>query len=206
MQPRSDSQPQLAGVVLAGGRSSRMGVDKASLVIDGRTMLQRTVDALEGVVDEIVVVLAPGQAQDEVQSSHPVRFVEDPVEGEGPLVGIAAGLGAAQAPVALVVGCDMPYLRPALLRLIAERASAGSRLVVPLHAGRPEPLCSAWRTNAVTVIHAHIEAGDRAIMAVASDLDAQRVPPEDYAAADPDGRSFINLNTPEEFRAVLADD
>ena len=182
-----------------------MGVDKASLVIDGRTLLQRTVDALEGVASEVAIVLAPGREPPAVHSSHPVRFAADAVEGEGPLIGIAAGLDAVQAPVAIVVGCDMPYLRTALLRLLAERASAGRRLVVPLHEGRAQPLCSAWRTDAVAVIRAHIEAGDRAIMAVAADLDAERLPPEQYAEADPDGRSFINLNTPEEFQAALAE-
>ena len=199
------AEPRVAGIVLAGGRSSRMGVDKASLVLEGRTLLQRTVDVLDEVADEIVVVAAPGQELPQLESAHPLRVAADAIEGQGPLVGIAAGLEAVTAPVAVVVACDMPYLRPALLRLLAERAGAGARLAVPMHDGRPQSLCSAWRAGAPGVVRAHVEAGDRAVMSVADDLDAERLPPEAYAQADADGRSFINLNTPDEFQAALAE-
>ena len=195
---------QVCGIVLAGGRSSRMGVDKASLVLGGRTLIQRTIDALGEAADEIVVVRAPGQQLPELQSPRPLRIVEDPVEGEGPLIGIAAGLSAATAPVALVVGCDMPFLRPALLRLLAERAAAGRRFVVPMHEGRVQPLCSAVRRDALEVVRAHVEAGDRRIMSIADDLDVDRVPPGEWAAADPEGRSFEDVDTPEQFEAAAA--
>ena len=196
--------PQVTGIVLAGGRSTRMGTDKASLpVLGGRTLVQRTVDAVAEVADEIVVVRAPGRVLPPPGSPRPIRIVEDPVESEGPLVGIAAGLRAAAAPVALVLGCDMPFLRPALLRLLAGRAAAGRRFVVPVHDGRPQPLCSAFRREALTVVQAHIDAGDRMIMTVAADLDAELVPAEEWSAADADGRSFENVNTPEEFEAAL---
>ena len=189
---------RVTGIVLAGGRSSRMGQDKAAIVLDGRTLLQRACDVLAEAADEIVVVGAPGRALPEVVSALDVRRVDDAIEGEGPLFGIAAGLQAARGEVAVVVGCDMPYLEPALLRLLAERALAGARLVVPLHEGRPESLCAAWRVNALPVVRAHLAAGDRAVMSVAKDLRAVRLEPEAYREADPDGRSFVNINTPGE--------
>jgi molybdopterin-guanine dinucleotide biosynthesis protein A len=194
---------RVTGIVLAGGRSSRMGQDKAALVLDGRTLLQRACDALTEVADEIVVVGSPGRALPEIVTPVPVRRVDDEIEGEGPLFGIAAGLEAARSEVAMVVGCDMPYLVPALLRLLAARALEGARLVVPLHEGRPESLCSAWRTDALAVIRAHIEAGDRAVMSVSEDLEAVRLAPEEYREADPDARSFINVNTPAELEAEI---
>lgn len=192
-----------AGIVLAGGRSTRMGSDKASLVLDGRTLLQRTVDALSAVATEIVVVRAAGQRLPALTSGPPLTVVADPVEDEGPLIGIAEGLRATACEVALVVACDMPFLRPELLRMLFDRASAGRRFVVPLYRDRPQPLCSAFRREALEVIDAHIAAGDRKIMAVAGDLDADRVSPEQWSVADTDGRSFENVNTPEEFEAAL---
>ncbi|MSQ42050.1 MAG: molybdenum cofactor guanylyltransferase [Dehalococcoidia bacterium] len=199
-----ESAPAVTGIVLAGGRSSHMGRDKASLALDGRTLLQRTVDALAQVAQEIVVVRAPVRALPSLQCALPLHEVEDAVEGEGPLLGIAAGLRAASAPVALIVGCDMPFLRPALLRLLAARAAAGARFVLPSYDGRPQPLCSALRRDALAVVDAHIAAGDRAILAIAQDIDAALVLPEQWAVADPDGRSFQNVNTPEEFEAARA--
>lgn len=187
-----------AAIVLAGGRSSRMGTEKAALVLDGRTLLQRAVDAVAPVVDEVVLVGAPGRPLPPVEVAIPLRRVDDPIEGEGPLAGIEAGLAAIETPVTLVVGCDMPWLQTALLELLLVHAEAGARLVVPMSGGRPEGLCSAWRRDALPVVRAHLEAGDRRVMAVAADLDATRLAPDEYAAADPDGRSFRNLNTPDD--------
>lgn len=193
----------VTGIVLAGGRSSRMGSDKAALLLEGRTLLQLAADALVASgVRELVLVGAPGRPLPGIEVPVPVLVTQDPVEGEGPLQGILAGLECAPSPVALVVGCDMPYLEPRLLALLASQALEGRRLVVPLHHGRPEGLCSAWRTDAIEVVRAHLEAGDRAVMSVAADLDALRLPPEAYAACDPTGRSFANLNTPDDLTSA----
>ncbi len=194
----------VAGIVLAGGRSTRMGSDKASLVLDGRTLLQRTVDVLSAVATEIVVVRAAGQQLPALTSRSPITVVEDPVEDQGPLIGIAVGLRASSCDVALVVACDMPFLRPELLRMLVERAGTGRRFVVPIHLDRPQPLCSAFRRDALAVVDAHVAAGERKIMAVARELDADRVPPEQWSVADADGRSFENVNTREEFEAARA--
>ncbi|MGE3856877.1 MAG: molybdenum cofactor guanylyltransferase [Dehalococcoidia bacterium] len=200
----SSPAPAVTGVVLAGGRSSRMGRDKATLVLDGETLLQRTVRALAAVADEVVVVCAPGAALPDLDAPCPIRVVEDPVEGEGPLVGIAAGLEAARAPVVLIVGVDMPFLRPALLALLAERVAAGARWVLPIADRRPQPLCSAFARDALPVLRAHIEAGDRAPMTVAADLGMVRLAEEEWRAADPDGASFMDVDTPEDFAAAIA--
>ncbi|MFA7249680.1 MAG: molybdenum cofactor guanylyltransferase [Dehalococcoidia bacterium] len=195
---------EVTGIVLAGGRSRRMGRDKASLVLDGETLLQRTVRALSAVATEVVVVRAPGAALPPVVAPCPVVDVEDPVEGEGPLVGIAAGLEAAHAPLAIVVGVDMPFLQPALLRLLAERVRGGARWVLPIAGHRPQPLCSAFARDALETLRAHIAAGDRAPMAVAADLGMVRLEPEAWRAADPEGLSFMDVDTPEDFAAALA--
>ncbi len=203
---------RLAAIVLAGGRSSRMGRDKAALVLDGETMLQRTAGALAAVVDEIVIVRAPDQALPPVAVAVPTIEVADPVEGEGPLVGIAAGLQAVSGDAALIVAVDMPFLEPALLRLLFERLrdesdesdGGGHRWVVPIAEGRPQPLCSAMAATALPVVRAHIEAGDRAPMAIGRDLNVLRLPEEQWSRADARGRSFINVNTPEEFEAARA--
>ena len=192
----------MAGIVLTGGRSRRMGRDKCAIVLDGRTLLQRVVDALDGAVDELLVVGSPGRSPLEVHSTRPLRALADPEPHGGPLVGIATGLAATTAPVAVIVACDLPYLAPPLLRLLAARAGAGARLVVPLRGGEPQLLCAAWRREALDTVRDHLEdAGDRAVAGVLDDLDAELLPPEAYAAADPDGRSFVNLNTPEQLAA-----
>lgn len=193
----------VSGIVLAGGRSSRMGSDKASLLLDGVSMLQRSIDRLGTVVDELVLVGAPGRPLPSVATDLPTELVEDPVEGEGPLVGIAAGLEACRGSAAVVVAVDMPLVEAELLRRLVERLDEAHRWVVPFAEGRPQPLCSAFATSALAVLRAHLEAGDRAPMAVAADLDAYRMQPEEWRAYDAEGLSFVNVNTPEEFAALL---
>ena len=142
----------VSGIILAGGRSSRMGVDKASLELAGVTMLQRSVDRLAPAVDMLVLVAAPGRPLPPVTTGLPVEVVEDPVEGEGPLVGIAAGLEACRSTAAVVVAVDMPFVDARLVRALVERLDATHRWVVPIAHGRPQPLCSAFAVDALPVI------------------------------------------------------
>jgi len=185
-----------------------MGHDKASMILDGQSLLQRTVTALAAVVEEIVVVRAPGAVLPAADAACPVLHTEDPIEGEGPLVGIARGLEVARAPLALLVGVDMPFLQPALLRLLVERLRAGleggARWVLPMADGRAQPLCSAIARDALDTLRARIETGDRAPMAVADALHATRLAEEDWHAADPEGLSFLDVDTPEDVAAALA--
>lgn len=208
--PNPASQPTTnrpSGIILAGGRSRRMGRDKCAIEVGGRTLIQRVADALGEVASEIIVVHAPGRPPPEVRSRAPLRHVADPFEDAGPLVAIAEGLEAASAPVAIAVGCDAPQLQPALLRLLAEWAQAGRPLVAPLHEGVPQWACAAWRRDAFPALRERIAAGDRSVHAAAEALQAALLPPEAYAHLDPGGLSFLNVNTPEqlaEARAALA--
>ncbi|MGB8961439.1 MAG: molybdenum cofactor guanylyltransferase, partial [Pseudonocardiaceae bacterium] len=108
-----------AGVVLAGGRSSRMGAPKAELEWHGSTLLRRTVGVLARSVEgPLLVVRAAGQSLPEMPAQ--VEVVDDPEEGLGPLQGIAAGLGAlaGRAQAAFVCSTDLPFLHPAFVRRV----------------------------------------------------------------------------------------
>ncbi len=176
-----------------------MGRDKARLVLNGESLLQRQVERLAQVVDEIVLVGAPGRPLPQVTSAVPCRAVEDEVEGQGPLAGIETGLTVTTARSALIVAVDMPLLEPALLRLLATRLGPGCRWVVPIADGRPQPLCSAIAASALPDIRDQLSRGERAPWALAHTLGAYRMEPEEWRLADPGGRSFLNVNTPEEF-------
>src|SRR5258708_21618937 len=123
-----------AGIVLAGGRSSRMGTPKAALEWHGSTLLRRTVGIMSRVADgPVVVVRAPGQALPALPQQ--VDVVDDPREGLGPVQGLAAGLAvtADRAEVAFVCSTDLPFLHPAFVRRWRPRAAGGA------DGGRPAP-------------------------------------------------------------------
>jgi molybdopterin-guanine dinucleotide biosynthesis protein A len=174
-----------------------MGRDKAAVVLGGRALLQRAVDAVSEVADQVILVGAPRRALPAVTSAKPLVTVRDRTEGEGPLAGIVAGLEAAEAPAVLVVGCDQPFTQPPLLALLAERARSHAA-VLPLLDGRPQPLCSAVRLEALPSLRAMFEAGERAARVLAELPGALLLPEDEWRGVDPEGRSFIGVNTPEQ--------
>jgi len=140
--------PGSAGVVLAGGRSSRMGTSKAALEWHGSTLLRRTVGILARATGgPVVVVRAPGQELPELPSD--IKVIDDPQEGKGPVQGIAAGLAALadHADVAFVSSTDMPFLHPAFVRRVLRAVQEGADVGLPVARGYPQPLAAAYRTK-----------------------------------------------------------
>ena len=135
---------EAAGVVLAGGRSSRMGTPKAALEWHGSTLLRRTLGVLARVVDgPVLVVRAAGQALPALPAR--VEVVEDPAEGLGPLQGIAAGLAAlaGQAEAAFVASTDLPFLHPEFVRRVLGALGPDVDVALPQARGYPQPLAAA---------------------------------------------------------------
>jgi molybdenum cofactor guanylyltransferase len=134
--------PAWSVIVLAGGRGRRLGsVDKAAVVVDGRSSLQHLLDDLPDGVP--VVVSGP-----ERPVARPVSFRGEQPPGGGPVAGIAAALTAVGTPRAALVGADMPWSGPLLDRLVARLASTDADVVVAVTSdGRRQPLCSAWSTQ-----------------------------------------------------------
>ena len=196
-----------AGVVLAGGRSSRMGRPKSGLEWHGATLLFRTAAVVaRAVTGPVVVVRAPGQELPALPDG--VETVEDPVEGLGPMQGVAAGLGhfADRAPGAFVCSTDLPFLHPAYVRCVLRGLDDPAvDLVLPTVRGFRQPLAAAYRTTLTTVIEAQVEAGNLRVGSLVDRCTA--VQPDDtalladpaVAAADPGLDSVRNVNTPEEY-------
>ncbi|WP_300019628.1 molybdenum cofactor guanylyltransferase [Pseudonocardia sp.] len=203
-----------AGVVLAGGRSSRMGTAKAALEWHGSTMLYRTVALLGRTVDgPLVVVASPGQVLPPLPAG--AEVVADPVEGRGPLVGIGAGLAAVagRAPVAFVCSTDMPFLHPAFVRRVLSAVRPGVDVALPHARGFRQPLAAAYRPDLAALVRAILEEHPPgklgpgllfARCAVARLDDAALLADADVARLDPDLDSVLNVNTPDEYTAARA--
>jgi molybdopterin-guanine dinucleotide biosynthesis protein A len=200
-----------AGIVLAGGRSSRMGTPKAALEWHGSTLLRRTAGILSRVTDgPVVVVRAPGQDLPPLPPG--TEIVDDPREGLGPVQGIAAGLGAlaGRAEIAFVSSTDMPFLHPAFVRRVLRAAQEGADVGLPVARGYPQPLAAAYRT-ALAPAAAKLVGQQRLRPAFLFDdvtvtrLDeaALRADPV-LAALDPALDSVLNVNEPADYHAARA--
>src|SRR6185503_12220976 len=131
-------------LVLCGGRSTRMGRDKATLPFRGETLLARTVRRVSPAVADVVVVARPGQDLPALQES--VRVVRDEVEDKGPLGGLSPGLRSSRADAVFATACDAPFVARAVVDLLFERLGAADVAIV-VEGDRPCPLCAVYRTS-----------------------------------------------------------
>jgi len=183
--------------VFAGGRSSRMGHDKALLSIGGRTLLDRIVAAARPVARRIVLV---GRDGDE----HGLAWLPDERPGLGPLAALETALQAAESELALALACDLPFVSTALLaHLVARAAETPDRLVVPDDAsGRQAWLCIVVPTSLRPIVTRLLDAGERRPRALAEQVAVRSVPFAEYAHLPDAERLLVNVNTPEELAAA----
>ncbi len=201
-----DPGAALAAIVLAGGRSSRMGRPKPWLDFHGRPLLVHVVERLRPWVAEIVVVAAPEQELPAlVEPDRPERLVvlRDDHPGEGPLPALALGLAAITTPWALALGCDAPLVRAAVVRHLAGRR-AEADAVIPIWDHRPQPLVALYRRELAPALAALVAAGERRLHAIATLPRVCLVAADELRPLDPGGESFRSLNTPEEYAAAVA--
>jgi molybdopterin-guanine dinucleotide biosynthesis protein A len=192
-----------AGIVLCGGRSTRMGSPKALLPFGPETMLQRVVRLLGSVVTPIVVVSARDQALPLLPGY--VRVVRDDREGRGPLEGLRAGLTAlpASAEAAYVTSCDVPLLVPSFVRLMVELLGDHDVAWMDID-GFPHPLSAVYRRALLPHVEALL-ASDRLRPALLFDaVRTRRVTPAEVASVDPNLLTLRNLNTLKDYRDALA--
>ncbi|MHC9293921.1 molybdenum cofactor guanylyltransferase [Mycobacterium sp. LTG2003] len=164
----------LAGVVLAGGASRRMGRDKATLPFDGSTLVERVVAAVSVRCSPVFVIAAPGQPLPQLTA----QVLRDEVRGVGPLVATGRGLRAAAEAgrdLAFVCAVDMPYLSADLIdELVGPAVRLPVDIVLPWD-GRDHYLAGIYRTRLTDAISAHVNAGERSMRSLAESVDTQRI-------------------------------
>lgn len=184
------------GLVLAGGESRRMGIDKPGLAFGGTTLLARAVGRLQDVFPHVVVSVRAPRADvtvPQVCDEHPAG---------GPLAGLCAGLAAVETPWVFAVAADMPFLHPQVIRQLAERRN-GVQAVVPLIQGFPQPLAAYYATSALPTIRALLDApGKHSLRAALEQLNVRLVDESTLRAVDPGLRSFFDLDTPADLAAA----
>ena len=195
-----------SAIVLCGGRSTRMGRDKASLPFGEKTLLDRVVRLVGDSVEEVVIVGRPGQfvggGSPFLGSPVPVSVVCDPTEGLGPLAAIVTGLQAITGDRAFVTACDMPLLRPAMVRRLLELLG-DHEVCVPVLDHQVMPLCAVYRTSVVDEAERLLAEGKRSVMGLIDRVNAKRVDAASLRDIDPDLLSCFSCDTPEAYQRAL---
>ena len=184
-------------IVMAGGQSRRMGGDKATTLLGEQTLLQRVIDVVQPIFAELLVSVRQPRAD------LPWPQICDEHQDSGPLAGLYAALAQAKTPWIFALATDMPFVKPALIELLAQRR-AGFDAVVPLADGHPQPLAAFYSVSCLETIRALIDAddGQRSLRAALDRLNVCYVGESDLLAADPGRRSFFDLDTPQDLAAA----
>lgn len=187
-------------IILAGGKSSRMGEDKALMRFGDRPLLQRVIDELRPHFDDLILVTNQPERHLALED---VRIVTDVEAGQGPLGGIFAGLLASRGRHNLVVGCDMPFLNHLLLDYLWSLRTWGD-VVVPLTHEALAPICAVYDREVLPTIAEALAQGERRVMGLYPRLKVHYVREDELLPYDPDLRSLQNLNTPEDYAQALS--
>jgi molybdopterin-guanine dinucleotide biosynthesis protein A len=184
-----------AAWILVGGRSSRMGIDKARAESNGRAMALRVADRARAVCDEVSLIGDPA-----VYAELGLRVIPDNFPGQGPLAGIEAALLATDKDANLIIACDMPAIGENLLEELFEAPfEPRADCVVPQHAdGRLEPLCAVYRKSCHIAVKSMLESGIRGVTEAIRLFESHSVAVRYLRVSG--ATEFANLNTPEDWR------
>jgi len=185
----------ISNVILAGGQSRRMGANKAFLEVGGRAIIERVIEKVSLVGQEIILVTDSPDEYAHLDYS----VVPDVYPGKGSLGGIYSGLTAASNRYALVVACDMPFLNVQLLHYMAALAPRHD-IVVPRTEQGTEPLHALYSKACLAAIEPLLQRNNLRIIALYPQVRVRYVEQEEIEALDPQFLSFFNVNSPDDLR------
>lgn len=190
----------IAGIVLAGGRSSRFGADKAEAAWEGATLLEQVVASIRGEVSPVIVVTKHPESFRFLRGTG-VRISRDKARRSHPLVGLQTGLALSPTRFSFVCACDMPLIKAALVKSLRRHAGRCDA-VIPLWKGRPQPLCGLYSKRCLPALNRLIRREGRAasMRDLLSLVRTRYVAGGEVRRVDPEGLSFLDIDTREDYR------
>lgn len=189
----------MTGVILCGGESSRMGQNKAFIEIQGKRIIDRTVNLFGELFDEVLLVT--NSPLDYLDLN--VRIVTDLIPKKGSLGGIYTGLFFSTSPQAFCVGCDMPFLETKVIRLFLD-LSEEADIVVFRAEQRWEPLHAVYSRKCIKPIERLMTQGDLKIIKAYKGMKVREVTKSELEQVDPEMYSLMNINTPEDLKRIVS--
>jgi len=195
---RDSTTVDAAAVILAGGKSSRMGRPKALLLFDGEPLIAHVVRKIGNIFPEIIVVAAPDQELPPL----PVKLARDDVAYQGPVSGIYHGLKASTREICFVTSCDAPFLNLALVSHLLSQISDFD-VVVPFWQERFQPLHAVYRSSVAPLLKDQLERGELRPIFLYDKVRTRKIDECEIPRLDPEGLSLLNMNSPADYDAAL---
>ena len=191
----------VTGVILAGGKSRRMGQNKAFLRLGNNTLIGHVIKCLKSFTDELLLIT---NNPDEYTHLNIVMHY-DIIQDVGTLGGIHSGLTHASHETVICVGCDNPFLRPNLLKYLVSVLETYDAVIPLSHEidrtdMTLQTLCAVYSKGCIPIIEEMLEQSELRVHALQEHANVLRLNPETWKLSDPDGLSFFNVNTPGDYR------
>jgi len=188
---------EVTGVILAGGKSSRMGTDKGLIEFQGEKMIRRTMDVFKGLFKEIIIVTnLPLDYLDQ-----DAMIVTDIFPGRGPIGGIHTGLFFSSNEHAFFAACDMPFFNSEFISYMVSRIGKYD-IVVPETEKGPQPLHAIYSRKCLNRIKTLIAEDRLKVTGFYKGFRTLSIPTKEIARYDPESRMFLNVNTPEDLKGA----
>jgi len=182
-------------VILTGGESKRMGADKASVVLSGKSLLEHVLAQLEPLFSDMLISVR------EKRSDIAYPQIVDGSKQRGPMVGIKSALEAVKTDWVFVIACDMPLISTGLIQHLAGLRSQHDA-VVPFAFDRPQPLFGFYNKTCLPLMEARMKQGQRSMIRLLDDLDTFLLSEQQVKAMDPELKSLLSLDTMEDVKEV----
>jgi len=210
-EPNQKQTEFRSAIVLAGGKGRRMGtVEKALLEFEGKTILERLLESLFRVVDEVIVSFRDKNQEEKFRpmlekfSASEIRFCFDTLEDAGPLEGIRAGLLESWGEYSFVCAGDMPFVNFRVVDLLFEKASGHDAALPKWGDGKFEPLHAVYSKKMIPEIEKVFEKGKRSVLTPVFEMkDVVFVEVSEIREIDPELKTFANINTVDEMKRII---
>ncbi len=184
--------------ILAGGKSSRMGQDKAFLEVGGQTVISRIIEQLAPLTDDLFISTNTPQKYQQFN----LRLVSDVFPDKAALGGLYSVIQAAKHPQVLVVACDMPLLNRPLLEYLIELAPTADVVIPLINPPQPETMQAVYSKRCLPAIETRLHANKLRVIGFFEDVTVRYVSKDEVTRFDPNLHAFINMNTPDDWAMV----
>jgi molybdenum cofactor guanylyltransferase len=181
-------------VILAGGENTRMPFLKGFLEFGGKKIIESNVALLNSIFQKVFIITN----NPELYFSFDAHLRGDVFNIRGPIAGIVSALMAPGVSDVFVTACDMPFINVILIQYIINKWDGNGPALIPLYEGKPQPLFGIYSGKVVKIIEEYIKNGRRSLQEFLRTIQVQYITEEEVLAIDPEGRSFVNINTMED--------
>ena len=187
----------ITGIILAGGKSSRMGEDKSFILFLGRPLIEVLIDKISPLFSDLIIVTNKPQ----LYKKYGIRTEADLVKDKGPLAGIYTGLISSKDSYNFVFACDMPFLNQDLIKYILKEAD-GYDVVIPEYEGRFQPLCAIYSKECIAPIEDGLSKNKLKIIDFLKHVKVRRINEKEISRFISYQSPFVNINTPQDIHVL----